>query len=81
MEYHEIDEMRELHLREMKAQEHTIVLLQILREVLSERVLIEKRILENGDLSLECPANFEPVCMRETGAKGAGDGTRKEAYA
>ena len=51
VEYHEIDEMRELHLREMKAQEHTIVLLQILREVLSERVLIEKRILENGDLS------------------------------
>jgi hypothetical protein len=32
-------------------------------------------------LLVECPANFEPVCMRETGAKGAGDGTRKEAYA
>ena len=51
VEYHEIDEMRKLHLREMKAQEHTVVLLQILREVLSERVLIEKRTIENGDLS------------------------------
>jgi hypothetical protein len=33
------------------------------------------------EYKVECPANFEPVCMRETGAKGAGDGTRKEAYA
>jgi hypothetical protein len=29
---------------------------------------------------VECPAIYVPVSMRETGAKGAGDGARKEAY-
>ena len=31
-------------------------------------------------LQLECPVFFVPVGMRETGLKGAEDGTRKEAY-
>jgi hypothetical protein len=30
---------------------------------------------------LECPANFVPVGMRQTGMRGAWNGTRKEAYA
>ena len=29
---------------------------------------------------LECPANFVPVEMRQTGMRGAWNGTRKEAY-
>jgi hypothetical protein len=30
---------------------------------------------------VECPANFVPVGMRQTGMRGAWNGTRKEAYA
>jgi hypothetical protein len=30
---------------------------------------------------LECPASFVPVDLRETGMRGALNGTRKEAYA
>jgi hypothetical protein len=29
---------------------------------------------------VECPAFYVPVSVRATGAKGAGNGTRKEAY-
>jgi hypothetical protein len=29
---------------------------------------------------LECPANFVPVGMRQTGMRGAWNGTRKEAF-
>ena len=36
-------------------------------------------ILDLVDLLLECPARFVPVEMRQTGTRGAGDGTRKEA--
>ena len=36
-------------------------------------------ILDLVDLLLECPAQFVPVEMRQTGTRGAGDGTRKEA--
>ena len=33
-----------------------------------------------GDRRVECPAPFVPVEMRETGTRGALDGTRKEAH-
>ena len=36
---------------------------------------------EDIQIRLECPAFFVPVSMRETGTKGALNGTRKEAYA
>ena len=32
------------------------------------------------DVTLECPALFVPVLMRETGRKGADDGEGQEAY-
>jgi len=32
------------------------------------------------EVQLECPALFVPVCMRETGMRGALNGTWKEAY-
>ncbi len=31
------------------------------------------------DLNLECPAQFVPVEVRQTGTRGAEDGTRQEA--
>jgi len=33
------------------------------------------------NFDVECPANFVPVLMRQTGMRGAFYGTRKEAYA
>jgi hypothetical protein len=38
------------------------------------------RKIEHLRRPVECPAFYVPVSVRETGAKGAGNGTRKEAY-
>jgi hypothetical protein len=35
----------------------------------------------NKDTYLECPATFVPAAMRETGMRGALNGTREEEYA
>jgi DNA-binding MltR family transcriptional regulator len=41
---------------------------------------IETSFSDQSVAALECPANFVPESMRQTGMRGAWDGTREEAY-
>ena len=52
-------------------------------ERLVQRLLRESgfsQVEVRGPTGVECPVLYVPVSMRETGAKGAGNGARKEAY-
>jgi hypothetical protein len=39
------------------------------------------RVWKNRQRMMECPATFVPAAMRETGMRGALNGTREEEYA